>query len=89
MTDLLTQLQPNAEDLQRPAGTLRGDVAALDAAARNVEVWCGVTLGWRPFGAPIGDGGPIVVQWGRAWAGRSWDLGEAKFPRRADEESGA
>lgn len=103
MTDLLTPLQPNAEDLLRPVGTLRGDVAALDAAARRVEVWCGVTLGWRRFGAPVGATSTIVVQWGRAsggrrydigetphgqaQAGRGWDLGAATFPRSADDES--
>jgi len=86
VNDLLAPLEPNAEDRQRPSGTLRGDVAALDAAARNVEVWCGVTLGWRPFGAPVGDGtSTVVVQRSRAWGGRSWDLGEAKFPRQADD----
>lgn len=86
MIDLLTPIEPNPEDVMRPSGTLRGDVAALDAAARNVEVWCGVTLGWRRFGAPVGDGtSTVVVQWKRAWAGRSWDLGEATFPRERDE----
>lgn len=85
MIDLLTYMADDAEDRLRPSGTLRGDVAALDAAARNVEVWCGVTLGWRRFSAPVGTTSPVAVQWGRAWAGRCWDLGEAKFPRERDD----
>lgn len=84
-----------------PGGVLRGNVAGLDAAARRIEVWCGPPVGWRHFGAPIGTTSTlIVVQWGRASAGRrwalgetpwgmahaacSWDLGGARFPRRGD-----
>lgn len=71
---------------EKPAGPepgeLRGDLEALHAAARRVEVWCGPRHGWRPFLGPVGGrAGRVVVgvRQGRAMASVTYDLGPYTF----------
>lgn len=66
-------------------GELRGDLEALEAAARGVEVWCGPRMGWRPFGPLIRPQVVVVVQHGRAMSGPTFTLGPVEFPDEPDE----
>lgn len=73
--DLLAPLEPepSAED-QILVGTFRGNLEALDAAAAEVEVWCGPKLGWLPMRARVGSAACVVQAYGRLMAGPTYYL---------------
>lgn len=58
-------------------GTRRGNLEALHAAARNVEVWCGPRMGWRRYGNPIGSSDCLVAAYGRLMGGPQYELAPA------------
>lgn len=58
------------------SGTFRGDLAALDAAAQRVEVWCGPQRGWLPLARRV-SGTCVIVQVGsQLLAGPSYVVAE-------------
>jgi hypothetical protein len=78
--DLFAPTPQEAAEAAIPSGTMRGDVAGLEAAARRVEVWCGPALGWRRFGEMVNPTAPLVIvqQHGRLWAGLHFNLGPGR-----------
>lgn len=67
-------------------GTRRGDLEALHAAARKVEVWCGPALGWRPYGDPVGTSDCLVMAYGRLLGGPTFELAPAPAPPPEEED---
>lgn len=74
--DLLAPLEPapTPEEEQIPRGALRGNLEALDAASREVEVWCGPVRGWLPFRLRVGSACVVVQAYGRLMAGPTYFL---------------
>ncbi len=77
--DLLAPLEPPPEPLIA-VGTFRGDLAGLDAAAAQVEVWCGPTRGWLPMALRVGAVACVVQAYGKLMAGPTYHLGDGACP---------
>jgi hypothetical protein len=75
--DLLAPLEPEPTgEPETLVGTLRGDLDLLDAAAAQVEVWCGPKLGWLPMARRVGSVACVVRAYGRDMAGPTYLLGD-------------
>jgi hypothetical protein len=83
--DLFAPLQPPSEDVERPVGTIRGDLEGLGA---GIDVWCGPALGWRTLGDVVAGGGQAgVMRWRRrVLVTITFDLGEAPGPGEETSE---
>lgn len=77
--DLLTGLEPVRDDFEKwPEAVhrcqLRGDTAALNAAAAGMEVWCGPKRGWLRFGDLSATPAMVFTIYGTATVGISFKL---------------
>ena len=70
--DLLAPLEPPPPEPGIAIGTFRGDLAALDAAAAAIEVYCGPVQGWRRLGERISPSCCLVQYQGVLMAGPSY-----------------